>query len=49
VLGEILEALGRHLAADGPAGADYARAIPRGEIRTYGDIASSLRASGALN
>jgi methylated-DNA-[protein]-cysteine S-methyltransferase len=28
---------------------DYARAIPRGETRTYGEIASSLRASGALN
>ena len=28
---------------------DYARAIPRGETRTYGDVASSLRASGALN
>jgi len=28
---------------------DCARAIPRGETRTYGEIASSLRASGALN
>jgi len=28
---------------------DCARAIPRGETRTYGEIASSLRASGALS
>jgi methylated-DNA-[protein]-cysteine S-methyltransferase len=28
---------------------DCVRAIPRGETRTHGEIASSLRASGALN
>jgi methylated-DNA-[protein]-cysteine S-methyltransferase len=28
---------------------DYARTIPRGETRSYQEVASSLRASGALN
>jgi len=28
---------------------DFARAIPRGETRTYGEVASGLRASGALH
>lgn len=28
---------------------DYARTIPRGETRTYQEVASSLRASGAVN
>ncbi len=28
---------------------DYARAIPRGETRTYSEVASSLRASGAVH
>jgi methylated-DNA-[protein]-cysteine S-methyltransferase len=28
---------------------DYARAIPRGETRTYQEVASNLRASGAVN
>src|SRR6478736_2403764 len=27
----------------------YARSIPRGETRTYGEVATALRASGAVN
>ena len=27
---------------------EFARAIPRGETRTYGEVASALRASGAV-